>query len=431
MITPRTMTCTMNLTFWDAMYRNVVLNELDDCIQHIDEPDSGELNSTELYKTYKMSNARILIMIEGIKISEKGNVVVQHKTNPDNRQRTLDSLLGYMEEFKTKGIKRDIINRISSLIIDMQGTESIESANMLWDIQQVYKDGRNGDEEDKIAIEAIDKFVYELLFCACRGFCKKKTTVYPSFTELKENKATFSREAVYRQYETTPALRTPIQASIALVFWKYQIEFGRVITAHSEIQDMQRSNDKIYYRIGERFVRTLAPYGSLCVANQKLYSMRTRTTPEQVKKLKSLLRYDGSTSHAYYEAFSSVLMATSTDNFFCTEHVQRDEYEGRGIPVMIEFDTSLVHNKRYFIYPDELLVTTDSKVQSGLYRPIALLGGEAEILVLPGLLIRYLHMEKMKWGKHEGYKIHAEFVGFPADDLQPEVMTNGHFGGMC
>jgi hypothetical protein len=37
----------------------------------------------------------------------------------------------------------------------------------------------------------------------------------------------------------------------------------------------------------------------------------------------------------------------------------------------------------------------------------------------------------MKWGNYKGYKIHAEFVGFPADDLQPEVMTNGHFGGMC
>lgn len=400
----RHMTCHINHRFWDTLYRDVVLLQLSGCVDASDES-----------KTYV--NSRISIIITSIKDGTK---------DVNQPQRTLDTLLRFVTEFKGEDVEYQhgyTLRKFEGLITDMQGTVSIESANILWEIQQVYNRIKQKSSDDLTAIYAIDKFVTELLFCASDGFVGLSTRdgqigethSYPSLAKLRECEATFSRDTIYRYFRQTPH-RIPIQASIALVFWKHQIKFGKVATAHSELQAMQRSNDSSRFKVGEKFVRIIRPYGDLC-RYKKLYSMRTRTTQEQVDFFESKLTY------GWHEAVSSVLMATSTNEEYCSEHVTLDKYEGRGIPVLLEFDTTLVRNKRYFIHVDEVMKSGSETVS------FSLPDGENEVLILPGLLIRYLSMEAMTWGDHKGYKIKAQFISISPDNLEPTVVINSQFGG--
>lgn len=413
------MACAMDEGFWITMYRDVLLRNLQSLLPY-SEPDT---NGTV---------ARISTIIETI-------------GSRDRRypQRAMKTLMGFVEEFGTT-CSDDTLMTFNNLITDMQGTESIMSADVLWKIQSVYRER----DVDCREVEEIDRFVFDMLFCARNFFVfdddyENRPTLY----DLRENNATFSRQAVDRYYLNPTPSRIPTHASIALVYWKLQIQFSLATstktgkpnseestnvtnvakeTASSAIQAMQRSKQRSHFRIGEMFTRTIRPYGSPCGGNFKLYSMRVRTTQAQVDNLKQLLRYDGyEEPNAYFEAVSSVLMSTSTRESVCTRHLTRDVYAGRGVPVLLEFDTELVQKQYYFIHPDQVLAAGYKDSEKKLSCPREAPGEEDEVLVIPGLLIRYIHMQKMKWGIHEGYKIRAEFVSIAPDNLDPLVMTNG------
>lgn len=415
----------MNPKFWNKIYREVL-------ITHIRNNVLGVRGSIILNQLKPHSRALSEYREEIEKQHDKKLIQVTPEPSDDEdamldewndeMHHTFRSLVDLREVFLGDEEQFRVVN---GLITDMQGMESIESADILWDIAQEYN--HTTTHYDRKPENAITAFIHQILFCAGVSFSGAE---YMTFADMRRYGATFSREAVSRYFKVPPPANIPIGSSIILIFWKMQISFGYCPStnigryAHSEIQNMQKSSDPVKFKIGERFANMLRPYADVC-GKVVLYSMRVRSTPKQMENLESLIMeaaYDDSDANM---AFSSALMATSTSDTYCTSHIGMGWRNRGGLPVLLELDTSLIQDKRYFIHVNHLL--TDGYVDDAKTYGLPP-KNESEILVLPGLLIRYHCIEEMRWGYHDGYKVEAQFIDTAPKNVMPQVILNSRFG---
>jgi len=396
------MTCAMDARFWDSIYRHVVFETLTDFLYAdyggIDpRRDHGELlgdidslleSLDDRYEILK----NMIAFVEYFRLDETGSINMTTLTDDDR-------------------LRDSTVHVIDGLIADMQGTESISSLSVLSQIQSVYEGAASratGSHWPHAAAEEMDSFVFRVLF-----YGKKK--YIPTLHDLIQNHATFSRQAVDRYFRTAPPRRIPIAACIALVYWKHQVNlppYGGITTT----RQLERSWIEENVKISEKFAKTIRPYAGLCGANvNKLYSFIGETDVEQEEQFKK--RIYRKRGHASYEAILKGLLDTHTDEARCIQQGLSPRTTRRlgNVPVLFEYDTSLVQQLRHFIDLDQLIgrlgaggVIPDPRkevVRHARYH---------HVMVIPGLVVRYLDMQKKLFQEgfqegQEGYKITAEF----------------------
>jgi hypothetical protein len=358
-------------TFWDDIYRDVVINAIKQFRIH----------------PYKATS-------EKIEYCDRGITELLYSTRDDARSwiREFSSVFG------SDDCHTPMVTVLKGLVCDMDGTESIESLQLWYDMRAMYN--------KKEVLQTFDKYVISIIFFGHSYFDKNVSIMNPSF-----QCATFSRDAIYRFYNYLSidiVELVPTDSCIALVWWKHTIDF--ITTSnYEEIQRLQNSNDTTEANMGLQFSNLLRVFSRIPgkFNQQPLFSMRKGCTKSQIKDMKEQIDLGQNPI-----SVPKAQMVTSRSECYCTSNLSTPQKDGLNEPILM------------VIYVDEVLdepnfIDVDLFINWNMIPECA---DEKEVLVLSGLQLTYegimvgRYIDSESWGNERyGYTVYATLGKIPPE----------------
>lgn len=199
-------------TFWEDIYRSVVIKELNRFSSYPSEPDENrKLNNP--YKPTPEMRIRC----------DKGIVELAYATRHVARLWIQDFITEFAPQ---KGIPHTgscyhtpVIKELEGVLNGIDGTDTVDCLGLFCDMRAIYT--KQEWKESTSILGTFDEYVRRILFFSHCCFVKGV-----SILDLFKSNATFSKESIYRFYHSynLEYVKTkPLSSCFALVWWKYNL----------------------------------------------------------------------------------------------------------------------------------------------------------------------------------------------------------------